>query len=367
MTTATASFTMARIRCHWRPIILVSAVVVLLSVFWFTSRYPQLLSYAGQQGYALPTMAYSIQVMPMAADAPMWLRIVAATVNWLDSMKVGMTFGVLLGALVHTILRYYPLKIGKNLYLNSLKGALVGVPGGVCANCAVPVACGVTRGHGRVEVALGFLFSSPNFNPVVLTMTFMALPLAMSLTKYALLLFVILFVVPSLIRWLEREKPLEVFAVGDEAGSFVIKLPPAGDCREPFTTVFRELAKGYAEHVWMLLKPTITLMLLASVMSATLLMVIPWESLLSEVTPLRLAFVSLISVFIPVPIALDVMFAAQLQQQGVPAGYVMLFAMTLGTYSIIPSIFLWREVSKLLSILLFGFFLVLGWVCGLVF
>ena len=35
------------------------------------------------------------------------------------------------------------------------KGALVGVPGGVCANCAVPVACGVTRGHGRVEVALG--------------------------------------------------------------------------------------------------------------------------------------------------------------------------------------------------------------------
>ena len=60
------------------------------------------------------------------------------TVNWLDSMKVGMSFGVLLGALLHTFLRYYPLRIGKNLYLNSLKGALVGVPMGVCANCAVP-------------------------------------------------------------------------------------------------------------------------------------------------------------------------------------------------------------------------------------
>ena len=67
-------------------------------------------------------------------------------------------------------------------------------------------------------------------------------------------------------------------------------------------------------------------------------------------TPLRLALVSLISVFMPVPIALDVMFAAQLQQQGVPAGYVMLFAMTLGTYSIIPSIYLWREVSKPLAV-----------------
>src|SRR6266850_1946452 len=70
--------------------------------------------------------------------------------------------------------------------------ALVSVPMGVCANCAVPTACGVTRGHGRVEVALGFLFSSPNFNPVVVMMTFMALPLTMSITKYAILLFVIL-------------------------------------------------------------------------------------------------------------------------------------------------------------------------------
>jgi uncharacterized membrane protein YraQ (UPF0718 family) len=77
---------------------------------------------------------------------------------------------------------------------NTLKGALVGVPAGVCANCAVPTACGLTRGHGRVEVALGFLFSSPNFNPVVVMMAFMALPLAMSLTKYAILIFFILVI-----------------------------------------------------------------------------------------------------------------------------------------------------------------------------
>src|SRR6266436_3388017 len=120
MSTAAARLSIARVRCYWR------------------------------------------QVIVVAADAPVWLRILAATVNWLDSMKVGMTFGVLFGALLHTVLRYYPLKIGKNLYMNSLKGALVGVPMGVCANCAVPTACGVTRGHGRIEVALGFLFSSPN-------------------------------------------------------------------------------------------------------------------------------------------------------------------------------------------------------------
>lgn len=367
MSTTTARYSIARVRCHWRPIIMIGAAAVLLGVFWIASRYPQLFSKAEHVGEALPSMAFSSQLMTVAADAPLWLRILAATVNWLDSMKIGMTFGVLFGALLHTVLRYYPLKVGKNLYLNSLKGALVGVPGGVCANCAVPVACGVTRGNGRVEVALGFLFSSPNFNPVVVMMTFMALPLAMSITKYAILLFVILVVVPSLIRWLERDKPLPVFSAMDEGATCAIQLPPLDDCQEPFFRVFGELARDFGKHVWMLLKPTITLMLLASVVSATLLVLIPWDSLLSEVTPLRLAIASLVSTFMPVPIALDVMFAAQLQQQGVAPGYVMLFAMTLGTYSIIPSIYLWREVSKPLAVSLFVFFLVLGWVLGLVF
>ena len=61
------------------------------------------------------------------------------------------------------------------------------------------------------------------------------------------------------------------------------------------------------------------------------------------------------------------MFAATLYQQGVPAGYVMLFATTLGTYSIIPSIYLWREVSRPLAVILFAFFAVIGFVVGLAF
>jgi uncharacterized membrane protein YraQ (UPF0718 family) len=225
----------------------------------------------------------------------------------------------------------------------------------------------VTRGNGRVEVALGFLFSSPSLNPVVVMMTFTALPLSMSVTKYAALLFVIVVFVPTSIRWLERDKPLHVFTVGDEGASRAITLPPPGDDQERFAAVFGELAREFGKALWMLCKPTITLMLLASVVSATLLVLIPWDSLLANVTPLKAAVVSLVSVLMPVPIALDVMFAAQLQSQGVPAGYVMMFAMTLGTYSIIPSIYLWREVSKPLAVSLFAFFLALGYVLALVF
>lgn len=202
----------------WRPIIMIGTAMVILGVFWISSRYPSLFGKAASLGKTLPSMAFSSQLMTVGADASVWMRILAASVNWLDGMKIGMTFGVLFGALLHTVLRYYPLKVGNNLYLNSLKGPLLGVPAGVCANCAVPVACGVTRGNGRVEVALGFLFSSPNFNPVVVMMTFVALPLAMSITKYAVLFFVILFLVPTLIRWLERDQPPPAFSANDQGG-----------------------------------------------------------------------------------------------------------------------------------------------------
>src|SRR5262249_48883306 len=151
-----------------------------------------------------------------------------------------------------------------------------GIPAGVCANCSVPVACGATRGKGRVEVALGFLFSSPNFNPVVMTMTFAALPLSMALTKYLILLFVIIVGVPVMIRWLERRKPLEVFAPDSEDQSCAIMPSRGRDCDEHFLTVFAELGKVYGKNVWMLLKPTVVLMLFASVVSATLLVLVPW-------------------------------------------------------------------------------------------
>ena len=85
-------------------------------------------------------------------------------------------------------------------------------------------------------------------NPVVVMMTFLALPLAMSVTKYAILLLVIVVVVPSLIRWLEREKPLQVLTAGDEAAACAIKLPPpdkkADSDAAPKTETKTETASG---------------------------------------------------------------------------------------------------------------------------
>jgi uncharacterized membrane protein YraQ (UPF0718 family) len=352
---------------HWRPVILILWTVVLLGVFWFGSRYPQLFSKAAHMGQAVPSMTYGHELMQLNANAPFWERILSATISWLDGMKIGMSFGVLFGALLHTVLRFYPLRIGRNIYLNSVKGALVGIPAGVCANCSVPVASGITRGKGRVEVALGFLFSSPNLNFVVVAMTFAALPLRMALAKYAILLLMIVFGVPAIIRLLERKKSFAVFTPGSEGESCAITPSRRALDDEPFLAVLRELGKVYGKNVWMLVKMMAGLMVLASVVSSALLVLVPWNSLLSTVTPLRMAAASLLSVFMPAPIAMDVLFAAQLQHQGIASGYVMLFLTTLGSYSIVPALYLWREVSKPLAILLFGFFVVIGWVLGMLF
>jgi uncharacterized membrane protein YraQ (UPF0718 family) len=353
------------IACYYRPGIMIVAALVLVGSFWLASRYPQLLSKAEHIRDTLPSMAYSGSLFPVDASMPAWQRVLATMGNWLNSMKIGMGFGVLFGALLHTVLNYYPLKLGSNLYLNSVKGALVGVPAGVCANCSVPVACGVTRGAGRVEAALGFLFSSPNFNPVVILMTFTALPMAIGWTKYGILLAIIAIAVPLLVRWAERgPKPALAQELAEQAACAINLTPP---CQQSLWQVLGELSKVYVKHVYELLRPTIVIMLCASLASSAALVLVPWNELLADKTTLKLAILSLLATAMPVPIALDVMFAGNLLEQGVPTGYVAMFTMTLGTYSLIPSIYLWREVSRRLAVALFLLFWAIGFTVGLMF
>lgn len=348
---------------YLRPLILGLGGMLLFYTFWFTSRYPSLFSKADHlsKGDDVASMAWGSAKFALEAGAPVWQQILYGAFNWLDGMKVGMTFGVLFGALLHTILYYYPLRLGKNRYLNTIIGAIIGAPMGVCANCSVPAACGLTRGKGRAETALGFLFSSPNFNPVVLTMTFAALPLAVSLSKVAMLLLLILFVVPFTIQAIERREGL---IPAPEPVALDLPAGPAG-ADQPTGVMLQDLFKRYFSAAWALARSTIFLMILASLVASALLTLLPWNEILATATPLKLAFVALISTFMPVPIALDIMFAAQLGRQGISTSYVMLFALTLGTFSIVPVTWLWREVSPRLATVLFGFILGFGWLAAL--
>src|SRR5215469_12635792 len=87
-----------RLACYYRRLILAAWGLALLSLFWFGSRYPQLMAKARMSGQAVPSMAYSHEAIHVAAGAPLWKMILVGAINWLDAMKIGMAFGVLLGA-----------------------------------------------------------------------------------------------------------------------------------------------------------------------------------------------------------------------------------------------------------------------------
>ena len=154
-----------RWRCYVRLFFLIIFAVVILGFFWFGSRYPQLLEKAAHINTLTPhSFINSSELIPMATQHGFLSRVFASFINWIWSMRIGMTFGLAMGALLHTLFEFYPPKLTGNIYLNTLKGIMIGAPAGVCVNCAVPVACGITRSQNKIETALGFMFSSPTLN-----------------------------------------------------------------------------------------------------------------------------------------------------------------------------------------------------------
>ena len=106
----------------------------------------------------------------------------------------GMVFGILLGAALFSLLKAFRRRAFDSSFGNTLLGVAMGMPLGVCVNCAAPVAKGIHAGGGRLETTLAAMVSSPTLNVVVLTMTFSILPIYLALTKLAFTLVFILVI-----------------------------------------------------------------------------------------------------------------------------------------------------------------------------
>ena len=128
-------------QCYIRLFFLSIFAAIILGVFWFGSRYPQLFEKAGHINTLSPySFIYSSELISLVTQHGFWSRVFAIFINWIWSMRIGMTFGLAMGALLHTLFEFYPPKLTDNIYLNTLKGIVIGAPAGVCVNCAVPIA-----------------------------------------------------------------------------------------------------------------------------------------------------------------------------------------------------------------------------------
>ncbi len=345
------------IRCFYPLFVLALIAAGILSLFWFGSRYPQLLLKAHDLGHhAVASFIWNSELIKISASATLLEKIWGNFVNWIWSMRIGMSFGLSMGALLHTLFEFYPPKLSSNIYLNTLKGIAIGAPAAVCVNCAVPIACGLTRGKAHIESALSFMFSSPTLNFIVISMVVSAFPIYYAAIQYTLLAVLLLGLVPLIVyvmnRNLQTPKDIELS---------VCTLPlDLQDCKKTILQATREVLKQYGLNLWKLVKSAVPMMLGAALISSIVIQFIPFQTIFAQVTFGGLLLTALVTVFLPVPIALDVVVAQQLYSHGVSAPYVMLFLFTLGTYSILPMTYLWQEVSKKLAVGLYFMFVALG-------
>jgi uncharacterized membrane protein YraQ (UPF0718 family) len=295
------------------------------------------------------------------------LRAIYSTVNWVETNRKGMTFGVLFAASLMVILTLFQGKSFKSGFANSLLGMTIGAPLGVCVNCAAPIAKGLHAAGARAETTLAAMISSPTLNIIVLTMLFSLFPMYIVLIKLGLTVAVILIVIPLLVRVL-RVRDVVLPADAEIPGLQADACPVPLGALDP-TTTWRGagswVIRTFLTSLWFIVKKTVPLMFLAGFLGALLITILPWDTMSEIVTAdsrmmvlVSMGVVALVGLTLPVPIAFDVIVSAILLSAGMEVKYVMVLLFTLGIFSIYAFFIIWGSMARRmvisLSVVLLG-------------
>ena len=205
------------------------------------------------------------------------------------------------------------------------------------------------------------MVSSPTLNVVVLTMTFALLPFYLAMMKIVATLIFLLIIIPLLCRYVVREETLSTQKSPelDAAICPVNTIPTPEGKSTGWRAAFGWFVSSYLKNLWFIGRVSVPLMLLAALLGAVVVTLAPWESWMSQVYELSLAdklmrvgMIALFGLFLPVPIAFDVVICATLLAAGMPVREVMALLFTLGIYSVYSFAIIGRAVSWKVSIVL---------------
>lgn len=341
-------------------------VATLAYLFWTGSRYPALDEKAMMSGAIQLEDPLEFEALfPLTVDMGTLERIFFTTINWINTNKKGMTFGVMFAAAFLTAAGYLKQRSFRGGFANSLLGLAIGTPLGVCVNCAAPIARGMYSAGMRAETTLSAMIASPTLNIVVLTMLFSLLPFYMAVAKIALSLAVILIAVPLICRLL----PQTEIAPSDlqEATPWSVdELSQGNPVTDPLGTAILAVGQGFLKNLWYIVKMTVPLMLLAGFLGALVAVLLPQE-LITELPFGVVALIVIVTVglFLPVPIAFDVVVTGALLSAGLAHGYVMGLLFTLGIFSVYSCLIVVQSVGTRAAWMLSATIAVLGVVAGL--
>lgn len=340
----------------WRSrSIAILLMVVIATVFWVDSRYPALMKRynAGTHIKASGALTFGT-IVQVDRTMPLSTRVWRTTLNWLDANRVGMTFSFLFGPAALVFLSTIKRRRTNSRFLNSLYGALAGMPLAVCSNCIAPIARGFYASGMSSETVLATMFSSPALNVVVLAMTFALFPLPLALLKLATVLFLIFVFAPAV----ASRQPQSV----EPQIPCPIEFAPT----ESWPQAIVAVVKSYAKAFWYVFRVAFPLMILAAVLGAAMIEALPQHALLTQVSLIGIVLVALVGAFLPVPMAFDVAIAYVLMTQGAPLPYVAVILCTLGIVSVFSLSVIGKTISWKIAGAAFATVTALGIAVGLI-
>jgi uncharacterized membrane protein YraQ (UPF0718 family) len=338
----------------WRSRTLaVILMVAIAGIFWVDSRYPALLKRynAGTQIKAAGALTFGT-VYKVDRTMPLSRRAYRTTVNWLDANRIGMTFSFLFGPAALVFLGTLRRRQSGSRYLNALFGAAVGVPLAVCTNCIAPIARGLYASGMSTESVLAAMFASPALNVVVVAMTFALFPAPIALLKLATVLFLIFVFAPTVA---SRQ------GVPAPAVACPIEIPVS----ESWTQALVSTARSFARSFWYIFRVAFPLMILAAILGAFVIEILPPQALIAQATFGGIILVALVGAFLPVPMAFDVAIAYVAMTKGVPLPYVVTILCTLGIISVFSLSVVGKTISWKVAAAAYATVAALGTLAGL--
>ena len=328
-------------------------LVAVAGIFWIDSRCPALMKryHAGTQLKASGPLTFGT-VYQVDRSMPLTTRVYRTTVNWLDANRIGMTFSFLFGPAALTFLALLPRRRFRSRYLNTLFGAAAGVPLAVCSNCVAPIARGLFASGMSTESVLAAMFASPALNVVVLAMTFALFPFSVALLKLATVLFLILVFVP-LVASCEKQLSPSV--------ACPIEVPVS----ETWPQAIRNVVRSFVQSFSYVFRVAFPLMLLAAVLGALAVELLPAQALIAQVTVGGILLVALVAAFLPVPMAFDVAIAYIAMSKGVSLPYVVTILCTLGIISVYSLSIVGKSLSWRVAAAAYATVAALGTLAGL--
>ena len=194
-------------------------------------------------------------------------------------------------------------------------------------------------------------------------MLFSIFPLYLVVIKIALTVGFITIVMPLLCRWAFPNERLQTY---DDT---VCALPPPAlpPQDESWLRAIIGVIPSLLGNLFYVVVRTVPLMLLAGFLGAVVANTVPLTNLVNmEMSLLLLIGVAVVGIFLPVPVAFDVVVVAVLITAGAPMAYSMTLLFTLGIFSIYPFFIVWTSISRRVAIVLTLVLIALGVCAGLI-